>query len=99
MAFERLVGLHVSDPEGYARYREGMGPVLRRYGGGFRYDFEVAETLRSESDHPINRVFVIGCPDRETMERFFQDPEYLRVRARWFDGSVTGHTTIAAYER
>lgn len=99
MAFERLVGLHVSDPGGYARYRQDMEPILRRYGGGFRYDFEVAETLRSESDHAINRVFVLACPDRETMERFFEDPEYLRIRDRWFDSSVNGHTTIATWDR
>ena len=99
MAFERLVGLYVAEPEGYARYRQEMEPILRGYGGRFRYDFEVSETLRSESDHPINRVFVIVCPDRETMERFFDDPAYVRIRDRWFDGSVTGHTTIATWDR
>lgn len=57
MSHERLVGLDVGDEAGYAAYREGMLPILARFGGAFRYDFRVAETLRAETSRPINRVF------------------------------------------
>lgn len=99
MAFDRVVALNVTDEEGYRRYREGMGPILSRHGGAFRYDFRVSETLRSESHHPINRVFALSCPDEESMRAFFQDPEYLAVRARHFDLAVKGVTVIAEFPR
>ena len=47
MAVERLVGLWVEDPDMYQKYREGMLPILKNYGGGFGYDFQVSEVLKS----------------------------------------------------
>lgn len=99
MAFETIVGLQVRDREGYARYRAGMTPILRSHGGGFRYDFVVSETLESEAEHPINRVFAIHFPDRAAKERFFADPAYLKVRKEFFEPSVSARVTIAEYDR
>jgi len=65
MAFDEVVGLQVTDEAGYARYRQGMLPILEEYGGSFRDDFRIAEHLRSEASHPINRLFLIAFPDRE----------------------------------
>jgi uncharacterized protein (DUF1330 family) len=96
---ETLVGLHVTDEAGYARYREGMLPLLEACGGRFRYDFQVREVLRSETPEPINRVFVIAFPSAAVMEGFFQDPRYLAVRERHFNPSVKSVTRIAAYDR
>lgn len=92
-----LVGLWVSDQEGYRRYREAMAPVLARFGGAFGHDFVVSEVLRSETPAPINRVFTLAFPDREARERFFADPEYVRARATWFVPSVEHATIIAEY--
>ena len=96
---EILVGLQVSDDDRYARYREGMTPILESYGGSFRYDFRIAEVLRSASDQPINRVFVIAFPDTQTKEAFFADPAYLAVREEFFDGAVDAISTLAEYDR
>ena len=63
MSFEMTVGLFVNDQEKYAQYRVEIAPLLNAEGGRFRYDFEVARTLKSEADHDINRVFVIQFPD------------------------------------
>jgi uncharacterized protein (DUF1330 family) len=99
MPHEMLVALHVTDPARYARYRAAMTPLLEAHGGGFRYDFEIATTLRSEASHPINRVFAIHFPDAATSARFFADPQYLAVRAEHFEPAVAAVTRIAAYDR
>lgn len=39
MSYETVVGLQVNDDYSYSRYREGMTPILKEYGGGFRYLF------------------------------------------------------------
>ncbi|MCX6611775.1 MAG: DUF1330 domain-containing protein [Acidobacteria bacterium] len=99
MSYEMTVGLNVVDAAVYAEYRAGMTPILEAYGGGFRYDFEVARTLRNEEGREINRVFVLSFPDREAKERFFTDAAYLVVRERLFVSSVAAVTLIAEYER
>jgi uncharacterized protein (DUF1330 family) len=91
------VGLWVVDHEKYAQYRAEMTPLLEAAGGRFRYDFEVARTLKGETGHEINRLFVIQFPDRASKERFFADSRYLEIRARLFDTSVAGRATIAEY--
>ncbi len=99
MSYESLVGLHVIDHEGYRRYRQSMAPILARYGGGFRYDFTIDESLKSEATHPINRVFVIYFQNKQSKEAFFSDPEYKQIRTAHFEPSVSGATIIAQYDR
>lgn len=96
---ERLVALQVDDKDSYRKYREGMTPRLEACGGSFGYDFEIAEVLKSEADHPINRVFTIRFPDHETMDSFFSDEAYLKIRAEFFDPAVSGASTLALYDR
>ena len=95
MAFEMTVGLLVNDQGAYARYRSEIAPLLERAGGAFRYDFEIARTLKSEAAHDINRVFVLQFPSRQSKERFFVDPAYLEIRARLFEKAVRGNTILA----
>ncbi len=68
MVYEMLVGLHVTDDQRYQAYREKMTPVLVECGGGFGYDFRIAEVLKSQTDNEINRVFTIYFPDKEQLE-------------------------------
>jgi hypothetical protein len=78
-----------------------MRPILTAFGGEFRYDFVVSETLAAPADaapgRAINRVFAIRFPDRPTRERFFADPSYLEVRSRHFDRSVASRVVIAEF--
>ncbi|PWG63536.1 DUF1330 domain-containing protein [Sediminicurvatus halobius] len=97
--FEMLMALHVTDDAGYQRYREAMTPILERHGGGFGYDFRVSEVLRSQVEHPINRVFTIRFPDQPASRAFFAHPEYLDVRRRYFEDAVSAMTIIAEYTR
>ena len=99
MAIETLVGLHVVDEAGYQSYRDKMTPILESYGGEFGYDFKVSEVLKSKTQAPINRVFTISLPDQDTRDSFFSSEEYLKIRQRHFEKSVTDTTIIATYER
>jgi uncharacterized protein (DUF1330 family) len=99
MSYELLVALNVNDPQIYSDYRAAMTPILLRYGGGFRYDFIVAETLKQEATHPINRVFVIAFTTEDHKTSFFADPEYQAVKKQFFDHSVLESTIIARYGR
>jgi uncharacterized protein (DUF1330 family) len=99
MPFEMTMGLFVADHEKYAQYRAEIAPLLEAAGGGFRYDFEIARTLKSETLDEINRLFVIRFPDRDTKDRFFADPQYVAIRSRLFDKAVKSKTVIAEYVR
>ncbi len=99
MSHEMVVAMHVTDDDAYTRYRAAMMPILASYGGGFRYDFKVGETLRAEAGHPVNRVFTIHFADRPSMDRFFSDPAYLEAKRAFFEGAVAHTTIVAAYDR
>jgi uncharacterized protein (DUF1330 family) len=99
MAYERLVGLQVVNEELYRAYREAMTPILKGYGGGFRYDFKIQEVLQSETDQPINRVFVMFFKDLESKNAFFDDPGYKAVRQKFYEPAVLNNRVIAEYNR
>lgn len=99
MSYENLVGLNVIDEQGYQQYRAAMMPILKSFGGYFGYDFMVSEVLLSQTTNDINRVFTIGFPDKNAMEKFFSDPEYLEVKKRHFENSVATTTRISGYDK
>ena len=99
MSYELIVGLQIKSDDEYTNYREAMGPILNSYEGGFRYDFKVSETLKNEEGRPINRVFVIYFGNKNKMDDFFNNPEYLKVKSQFFDASVESTTIISEYER
>lgn len=99
MTYETMVGLTVTDDASYQRYRDAMAPLLALHGGGFRYDFTIDQVLKSASEHPINRVFAIYFGSRPQMEAFFAHPDYLAIRARFFESAVKGVTIFGSYER
>ncbi len=98
MAYEMLVGLKIKNSHMYQQYREAMQPILQQFGGGFRYDFWVSETLKSATPSPIDRVFTIYFKDKISMEKFFSDSEYLKAKKDFFESSVEATTIIAQYE-
>ena len=99
MVYERCVGLHVTNDEMYQDYRAKMTPALTECGGGFGYDFRIAEVLKSQTHNEINRVFTIYFPDKEAMQQFFSAEPYRAIRARYFESSVASTTVIAEYTR
>jgi uncharacterized protein (DUF1330 family) len=98
MPFEMLVGLNVTDQKIYAQYRAEIASLLDSAGAGFRHDFEIARTLKTDASHEINRVFVLRFPDRAARDRFFADPRYLEIRSRLFAKSVDAGGALAEYD-
>ena len=99
MAYERIMGIFVSDDDEYKKYRNGIMPILKSFGGSFGFDFKVSEVLRSKTDDDINRVFTIEFPSKQKMDNFFADPEYLSVKKIHFDKSVKSVTAISMHEK
>ena len=99
MAIEMIVGLNVVDDKAYQSYRDEMTPILKTYGGGFGYDFKVSEVLKSTTEAQINRVFTIYFSNEDSMNSFFSNDDYLKIKQRHFEKSVTDTTIIATYER
>jgi len=95
--FEIIVGLLVVDHERYAQYRTEIAPLLEAAGGRFRFDFEIARTLKREAEHDINRLFVLQFPDRAAKERFFSDTQYREIRGRLYQSAVKSTSMIAEY--
>lgn len=99
MPYEILVGLNVTDDELYQKYRDEMTPILKNYGGGFRYDFLIDKVLITDSESIINRVFAIYFESEEAKNEFFLNDKYLQIKERYFAPSVSATTTIAKYNR
>jgi len=99
VAVEMLVGLNVIDDEAYQLYRDEMTPILMSYGGGFGYDFKISEVLKSKTEARINRVFTIYFSNEDSMNSFFSNEAYLKIKKRHFEKSVTDTTIIATYGR
>jgi uncharacterized protein (DUF1330 family) len=99
MAIEMLVGLNVVNDHEYQLYRDEIAPILMESGGGFGYDLRILEVLRSKTKAPINRVFTIQFPDEEAMNSFFSDAEYLRIKEKHYEKSVTATTIMARWDQ
>jgi len=99
MVHEMMVGLTVTDDEVYRQYRAAMAPLLAAHGGGFHHDFTIAKVLKSASDHPINRVFVIFFGSEEQKDAFFAHPDYRAIKAKFFERSVAGTTIFGSWNR
>lgn len=95
MPYEMIVAMHVADATSYAHYREHMMPILASYGGAFQYDFVVAETLRGEFNHQVNRLFCIRFPSAAAKEAFFADAAYHQVRSTYYAPAVAGRTLLS----
>ena len=70
MTYERIMGIYVSDDDEYQKYRNGMMPILKSFGGSFGFDFKVSEVLRSKTDDDINRVFTNLCTIQIFLTRY-----------------------------
>lgn len=99
MAYETVVGLNVNNDEIYNQYRLSISPLLKKYEGGFRYDFKIKQTLIAENSNEINRLFLIYFKNKELMNTFFSDIEYLKIKGEFFVNAVSSTIIISEYER
>ena len=96
--YEYIVGLDIVNDELYDKYRKFMMPILNKYGGGFKYDFKIQQTLKSSCEENINRVFLIYFPSKIKADEFFSNKEYLLIKDKYFTPSVKSTTIISSYE-
>jgi uncharacterized protein (DUF1330 family) len=94
---EILIGVHVIDEAGYAKYRAEMTPLLEAHGGRFVLDVRVAEILRASSPAAFNRLFVMRFPSARVRDAFFANPDYMAIRARLFEPSVSEMVRLGDY--
>ncbi len=99
MAVELLVGLNIVDEKAYQLYREEIAPILKQHEGAFGYDFKVSDVLQAETSAPINRVFTIYFSSEIAKKAFFGNQEYVKIKQRYFEPSVTDTTILATYLR
>ena len=97
--FERIMGLNVIDDDAYAKYREGMTPILHSYNADFGYDFIVSKVLKSKATNNINRVFTIDFPSESVMNSFFEDVDYIAIKKKYLDHAVDSKTVISMHEK
>jgi uncharacterized protein (DUF1330 family) len=94
---EVLIGVHVIDETGYARYRAELAPLLEAHGGRFILDVRVAEILRAPSPTAFNRLFAIRFPSARHHDAFFADPDYVALRSRLFEPNVSDMVRLGDY--
>ncbi|MGI9116539.1 MAG: DUF1330 domain-containing protein [Gaiellales bacterium] len=82
-----LVTANISDPEGFAPYREAAGPVIAEHGGRAIVRGDVTEQVEGESH---GRPFIVEFPSLDAARACYASPAYqaaieLRRDAARFD--------------
>lgn len=95
---ELLVGVNVVDELMYTEYRARMTPLLELHGGAFAVDVRVAEVLRAPDGKAFNRLFTLRFPSVAQLDAFFGHPDYLAIRRRLFEPSVTDTIRFGKYQ-
>ncbi|MCH8818597.1 MAG: DUF1330 domain-containing protein [Chloroflexi bacterium] len=93
MAAYVIVQLEITDPEGFAEYREKVGPQIEKHGG--RYIVRGAEVENLEGEWDPGRLVILEFPTREDAQRFYEAEEYqplLALRKR------TANTVLSIVE-
>jgi uncharacterized protein (DUF1330 family) len=82
-----IVDLDIHDPEGFQKYREGVGAFIAKHGGEYLVrggEFEVIE-----GDWQPHRLVLFRFPNRQAIRNFFADPEYAALKEIRFKTSKT----------
>ncbi len=73
-----IVQLKVTDPDKFAGYRSAVPAVVEAFGGRYLVRGGAVEVL--EGSHDGRRVVVFEFPSVEAIKRFWNSPEYARVK-------------------
>ncbi|WP_394890456.1 DUF1330 domain-containing protein [Mesorhizobium sp. AaZ16] len=69
--------MSIHDPVTYRKYSDFTPPTLARYGGYFATRGEPTKTL--EGAEFGERMVILGFPDNESAEAWYNDSEYQRL--------------------
>ncbi|MBT4514254.1 MAG: DUF1330 domain-containing protein [Chloroflexi bacterium] len=93
MSAYMIVQVEVTDPDGFAEYREKVGPQIAKHGG--KYLVRGAEVENLEGDWNPGRLVVFEFPSIDDIRRWYEADEYqplLALRER------TANTTLSIVE-
>ncbi len=74
MAAYAIVDIEVTDPEGYAEYRELAPPIVAAYGG--RYIVRGGDVQALEGDWQPKRLVILEFPSVEQAKAWWASEEY-----------------------
>jgi hypothetical protein len=74
----------------------GLPPLLEAC-GRFVVDVCTTEVLRAPAPGAFNRLFTIRFPSRQKRDAFFADHDYVAIRTRLFEPSVSGTVWLGDY--
>lgn len=76
----------ITDPQTYAEYRKEVDATLAQYGGTFLVRGGAYETI--EGDWQTHRLVVLQFEDVEQFKRWYNSPEYSKIRELRFKAST-----------
>ena len=79
MAAYLVVDLTITDPEGFARYRDMVPPTIAAYGG--KYLVRGGAITPLEGDWNPRRITIIEFPSVERAKAWWDSPEYAEAKA------------------
>jgi uncharacterized protein (DUF1330 family) len=79
MAAYLVVELTITDPEGFARYRDMVPPTITAYGG--RYIVRGGAITTLEGDWNPRRITILEFPSVEQAKAWWDSPEYAEAKA------------------
>lgn len=78
MAAYVIVDIQVTDPAGYAEYRQLASPIVAAYGGKYLVRGGALETL--EGDWAPQRLVILEFPSVAQAKAWWDSPEYRPAR-------------------
>ena len=79
MAAYLVVDLTITDPEGFARYRDMVPPTIAAYGG--KYLVRGGAITPLEGDWNPRRITILEFPSVERAKAWWDSPEYAEAKA------------------
>jgi uncharacterized protein (DUF1330 family) len=79
MAAYLVVDIAVHDPAAYEAYKQGVPPLIEKYGGRYLVRGGAVEVL--EGAWQPARLVVVEFPDTAAAKAFLEAPEYAALRA------------------
>lgn len=96
MAAYLIADIDVTDPEGFARYRAQVEPVIARHGG--RYVVRGGAVRPLEGEFGFRRLVVLEFPTREAAQRFYHSPEYAPLLRLRLDSTRSKVVLVEGYD-
>jgi uncharacterized protein (DUF1330 family) len=95
MAGYLIANIEVTDPAGFAKYREQVEPLIAKFGG--RYLVRGSELDHREGRLPVHRLVVLEFPSLAEARRFYESAEYAPVMKLRTDSSKSDLALVEGY--